>query len=221
MSVKIKICGITNLIDAKNALNLGADYIGFINISSSPRHITTQEIGEIFECLTNEERKKIVLLTDTGSVDTLVNICSDFNIKNIQPYGSLSVNDLNRLKLLGYRIFKPLHVETDDDISQINNYQGLADLMVLDTKSSDPELLGGTGEVFDWDIFLRAKQNTKINLALAGGLDLSNIEEAIKRCNPFMIDLSSGLESKPGIKSISKMKELFAKLNELGSITHS
>lgn len=212
LKTKIKICGITNLIDAKNALNLGADYIGFVNINNSPRFVSTQELEDIFDDLGNIERSKAVLLTDTSSVDSLVKLCSDLSIKNIQPYGALSSNDLNRLKLLGYRIFKPLHVETDDDIAQIDNYKGIADIMILDTKSNDQELLGGTGEVFDWDIFIRANENTELNLALAGGLNLSNIDEAIRRCKPYMIDLSSGVESKPGIKSLSKMKELFSRL---------
>ena len=122
MRPKIKICGITNLIDAKNALNLGADYIGFININRSSRFITTEEIEDILKSFTDAEKQKVVLLTDINSIDTLINISSRLEIKILQPYGSLSNNDLHRLRLLGYKIFKPINIATEDDLDQIEEY---------------------------------------------------------------------------------------------------
>ena len=206
---KIKICGITNLIDAKNALQLGADYIGFVNIINSPRFITSQQIEDIFIQLTDEERLKAVILTDLDTIDGIMNLCTSIGIKIVQPYGSFSNSELDRLKLMNYRILKPLHVEVEEDISTLDTYQTSVEVIILDTKTSNPEVLGGTGETFDWDIYIKAQKRSEVKLALAGGLNLDNISEALSRCNPYMIDISSGLESSPGIKSYSKMKALF------------
>ncbi|MDD9897484.1 MAG: phosphoribosylanthranilate isomerase [Candidatus Melainabacteria bacterium] len=211
----VKVCGITNLIDAKNALNLGADYIGFINIHSSARFVTSQEIEDIVSQLSEDERAKVVLLTDISSVDALVNFANSIPAKIIQPYGSFAVADLSQLKDLGYRIFQPLHVSSEDDLTAIDNYQNLVDFIILDTKPTEQGQLGGTGEAFDWSLFNQAKERAKSKLALAGGLKAENIEAAIKTCGPEMIDLSSGLESRAGQKSLDKLKELFSKLNAI------
>jgi phosphoribosylanthranilate isomerase len=215
MKPKIKICGITNLIDAKNALNLGADYIGFININRSSRFITTEEIEEILKSFSDEEKQKVVLLTDINSIDTVINISSRLGIKILQPYGSLSNNDLHRLRLLGYKIFKPINVASEDDLDQIEEYLDCTDVIILDTKITDAAILGGTGLCFDWDLYIQAKTLTKLPLGLAGGINIENLEEALLKCKPAMIDISSGLETSPGLKSLEKMKSLFALVSSL------
>ena len=213
MRPKVKICGITNLIDAKNALNLGADFIGFNNIDYSPRFLKINEIEEISRELSDSERSKSVLLTQEESIDGIVSNCAKAGFKIIQPYANISSSDLNKLRSLGYKIFKPLRVANYESLDEIEAYENAADLVILDTKSNDPELLGGTGKVFDWDIFNKAKEDYQLDFALAGGLSPENISEAIRVTQPYMVDLSSGVESKPGIKSLSKLKDLFNAIN--------
>lgn len=214
----VKICGITNLIDAKNALNLGADYIGLINIHSSPRFIASQELEDIVSQLTESERNKTVLLTDINSIDSLVSFASSVSCKIIQPYASFSIADLAKLKDLGFKIFQPLHIASEDDLIALDNFDNLVDFVILDTKPSEPGQLGGSGEVFDWRIFKMARERTKLKLALAGGLNPENIEIAINSCEPDMIDLSSGLELRPGLKSLDKMKALFRAFDLVRSV---
>jgi len=216
MSVKpkIKICGITNLIDAKNALNLGADYIGFINIEISPRYISLIDIEEVFKSLSEAERQKSVFLSKDQSVDSIIGTCSRLGFRIIQPYSNLSMNDLSKLRLLGYKIFKPFRVATVDDLENIQDYKNCSDLIILDTKTNDPELLGGSGELFDHKVFVEAKKNLGYNLALSGGLDSENIREALAVTEPYMVDVSSGVESRPGQKSFSKMKKF---INEVAN----
>ncbi len=213
MRPKVKICGITNLIDAKNALNLGADFIGFINIEYSPRFLKINEIEEISRELSDSERSKSVLLTQEESIDGIVSSCAKAGFKIIQPYANISSSDLNKLRSLGYKIFKPLRVASYESLDEIEAYQNAADLVILDTKSNDPELLGGSGKVFDWEIFNKAKDDYPLDFALAGGLSAENISEAIRVTQPYMVDLSSGVESKPGIKSLTKLKDLFNAIN--------
>jgi phosphoribosylanthranilate isomerase len=214
MSVKpkIKICGITNLIDAKNALNLGADYIGFINIEMSPRYITITDIEEVFKSLSEAERQRSVFLCKDSSVDSIISTCSRLGFRIIQPYANLSMNDLSKLRLLGYKIFKPFRVNSVDDLEDIQEYKNCSDLIILDTKTNDPELLGGSGEVFDHQIFVQAKKNLGYNLALSGGLNSENITEALAVTEPFMVDVSSGVESRPGQKSYTKMKTFISEV---------
>lgn len=213
MRPKVKICGITNLIDAKNALNLGADFIGFINIEYSPRFLKMSEIEEISRELSDDERSKSVLLTQEESIDGIVSNCAKAGFKIIQPYANISSSDLNKLRSLGYKIFKPLKIANNESLDEIEAYQNASDIVILDTKSNDPEILGGTGKTFDWKIFNKAKSDYPLDFALAGGLNADNISEAIKLTEPYMVDLSSGVESKPGIKSLSKLKDLFNAVN--------
>lgn len=208
---KVKICGITNLIDAKNALGLGADYIGFVSVVGSPRFVSIDQIKEISEQLTPEEKLKCVLLSDTDSIDQIVADCSALEFHIVQPYGNHKLKDLRSLGLFEVEVFMPVGVSNDKDIDDLKSYKDYASLIVLDNKKNNQ--IGGTGESFDWSLFNKAKSLTELNLALAGGLSPDNILTAVEETDPYMIDLSSGLESQPGIKSLDKMKELFAKLN--------
>lgn len=205
MKPRIKICGITNLIDAKNALNLGADYIGLNNISSSKRYISCREIDEITAHFNHEEREKLVLLTDFDAADSLISLASNLQINIIQPYATLSTKDLVSMKSLGFQIFMPRAVASEDDIRDLDSYKLAVNMVILDSKS-DTEL-GGTGKSFDHQLFLRARDYTDIKLALAGGLNPDNIADATRLCQPYMVDVSSGIESKPGIKSLTKMRK--------------
>lgn len=209
MKPKIKICGITNLIDAKNSLNLGADYIGFINIEYSPRFQNIDEIEDISRSLNDDERSRIVLLTEESSVDSIVSHCSRIGTKNIQAYSNLENADLNKLRSLGFKVLRPVRVASYEDLNEIDTVRESSDIVILDTKSPDSELLGGTGKVFDWNIFLKAKNSYNLNFGLAGGLNSENLSEAIKLTQPYMIDLSSGVESQTGIKSLAKLKTVF------------
>lgn len=217
MIPKVKICGITNLIDAKNALQFGADYIGFINIEQSPRYLSIDEITEISRDLNEQEKQKSVLLSLEHSVDKIVSDLTRLGFKTIQPYGNLNLEELCKLKLMGYKIFKPVQVSSTADIKNLDDFRKAVDLIILDSKSSDPAQLGGTGTSFNWDIFNQAKDDLEINLALSGGLTLDNIEEALIKTEASMIDLSSGLELRPGLKSCDKIKELFNLLLSISS----
>lgn len=208
---QVKICGITNLIDAKNALALGADYIGFISINSSPRFITIDQIAEIGLSLSEEEKAKCVLVTNENIIDQIVSDCSYLGFKYVQPYGDHQLKDLRSLSLFELNILKPLGVKTVEDLKDIGTYSDFIRLLILDTKTS--EQLGGTGKCFDWDIFGEARSLTDSKLGLAGGLNPENINEAIAKTGADLLDLSSGLESKPGVKSFDKMKQLFSALN--------
>ncbi len=206
MKPKIKICGITNLIDAKNALNLGADFIGLNNINSSKRYISCKEIDEITAHFNHEEREKLVLLTDFDAADSLISLASNLQINIIQPYATLSTKDLVSMKSLGFQIFMPRAVASEEDLRDLDSFKQAVSLVILDSKVSGE--LGGSGKSFDHDLFLQAARYApQLKLALAGGLKPENVAEAVQKCQPYMVDVSSGVESKPGIKSLSMMRD--------------
>ena len=213
MKPKVKICGITNLIDAKNAFALGADYIGFVNVLGSPRYLSLDQISEICLELTEDERLSSVLLTEEEHVDNIVNGIGELGIKTIQPYGKLQLKDLRAIRLLEIDIFMPHGIHNDEDLFAIKGLEDFSSMIILDTKIPGDKKKGGSGKTFNWDLFNKAKDLSRLNLGLAGGLNPENINDAIEKTKPYLVDLSSGLESEAGIKSYEKMKELFNKLN--------
>lgn len=215
MKPLIKICGITNLIDAKNSLNNGSDYIGLINIRESYRYVSELEISQLVLQLNNQEKNKVVLLTDLSNVDEIIRLASSSNLKIIQPYSkNLKREALMKMRSLGFQIFMPFLVESSEDIEEINLYKGFVDLLILDNKPKISNQLGGSGESFDWNIYKKIAASTDIPLGLAGGLSPENIVEAIKFCKPYLVDASSKLESSPGLKSLEKLKSFINKVNE-------
>jgi phosphoribosylanthranilate isomerase len=215
MKTKIKICGITNLIDAKNALNLGADYLGFINVLKSPRYITIDEIEAITVNFTKEELSKFVLLTQEENISNLLSTINRLAISNLQIYTPFTVKELNQFHKENLSIFLPVPVESYKDLELINDIYDICDLVILDNKSTNPDILGGTGESFDWSLFNKAKAQFPCKFALSGGLNPLNIEEAIKCTRPFMVDASSGLESKLGFKSLDKMRDFITLVRKM------
>ncbi len=220
MKPQIKICGITNLIDAKNALQLGADYIGFNNISGTTRYLTCKEIDEITANLNAEEKAKVVLLTDFDAADSLISLASNLQINIIQPYASLSSKDLVSMKSLGFQIFMPRAVASEDDIKDLDSYKHAVNLIILDSKSSTA--LGGTGKTFDHDLFRLARRYTNLPLGLAGGLNPDNVQDIVAQTQPELVDISSGLESQVRIKSLSLMRKFIEllRLFVLGFFTY-
>jgi phosphoribosylanthranilate isomerase len=203
----IKICGITNLIDAKISLNNGADHIGLINIKESPRFVTEIQITEIINELNNQEKSKVVLLTDLSNDDEIIRLASSSNIKILQLYSkNIKRESLMKIRSLGFKVFLPFLIESKDDLEEINIYKGFADLFILDNKPRLRGQLGGSGELLDWAIFKFISEALDAPLGLAGGLNPDNIIEAIRYCKPYLVDASSGLESKPAYKSLSKIK---------------
>ena len=198
--MKIKICGLTNRDDAIDAVNLGADAIGFIFYEDSPRYITPDIVEEISLFL-----PPFVLLVgvfvnhDKAFIDAVVHRCK---LDLIQLHGNESPAFCRSMRR---RVIKAFKIEDINDIDAIAPYQSSVSAVLLDTKVSGRE--GGTGKIFDWGLALKAKE-FDIPLILAGGVNVSNLNKAAKLVNPYAVDLSSSVESAPGKKDYNKMKEL-------------
>jgi len=211
--LRIKICGLTNLADAYMALKLGADFLGFNNIRRSKRFIDIRDIKDIVQRMPESLRDKCVLISEDVDLQNIIKTAKSLNINSIQPYitnPTIADADYIKVRERGMGVFRVVHIENKRSISNISINPNSADYFILDTKSSDPSQLGGTGTSFDWYLYNCAKEALpEKKMVLAGGISLKNLDEAVEYTETRMVDLSSGVEDAPGIKSHDKMQALF------------
>jgi len=196
MMVKVKICGITNVDDAMAAVDFGADALGFVFYRGSPRYISSDDAAEI-------ARKLPPFITRVGvfvdeKTEEIEKIIASTGIDIIQLHGE-ETPDMCRFSR---RIIKAIRVKSLESLDSLVNYKGRVSAFVLDTVA--PDIVGGTGLIFNWDIAEYAKQFGRI--ILAGGLNPDNISEAVRRVRPYGVDVSSGIELKKGKKDHNKLK---------------
>jgi len=194
---RVKICGITNLDDALGAVECGADALGF-NFAAGPRKIDPLIAREIIARLPPFVTAVGVFI---GEDPATADIADECGIQVIQLHGGES-EEFARL-LLPRPIIKVIHAKDATAVEAIPTYAS-ASAILLDTNV--PGKLGGTGQTFDWDIALRAKEYGK-PLILAGGLGPANVASAVAKVRPYAVDAASGVESSPGKKDYELMKE--------------
>ena len=183
-----------------DAVNLGADAIGFIFYEKSPRYISPDIVEEVSMFLPPFVQLVGVFVNhDKPFIDAVVHRCK---LDLIQLHGDESPEFCRQMRR---RVIKAFKVEDIADIDQIAAYQSSVSAILLDTKVAGKE--GGTGKVFDWGLALKAKE-FDIPLILAGGINSQNLNKAVKLVNPYSVDLSSSVESCPGRKDYNKMKEI-------------
>ncbi len=193
---RIKICGITNSDDALAAINYGADALGFVFYDKSPRAIIPEEAKKIISSLPPFVTT-IGVFVDKSKRE-IEKIASYTEVDVIQLHGSEPPEYCN----LNKKVIKAVRVKELSDIEPLNRFKNIS-AFLLDTYSQD--VIGGTGQIFNWEIAVEAKKFGRI--ILAGGLTPENIEEAIKLVQPYAVDVASGVEgSKKGIKDHKKLK---------------
>lgn len=204
--VKIKICGITGYEDAAMAAELGADALGFI-FASSPRKISPDAAREIIAKLPPFVKTVGVFVNeDSAKIREIIEYCG---LDIVQFHGDESPGICEEFMP---RTIRALRVRDESILDQIPLYSGRVRALLLDTYSKDEH--GGTGKTFDWAIANKIR-SCNIPLILAGGLNPSNIEEAVQRVMPYAVDVNSGIEERPGKKSHVLMKELFERTNRM------
>jgi len=196
---KVKICGITRIEDAQLATELGADFLGFIFVPSSPRFIEPDKAAEI--ALSVKGPKYVGVFRDE-SLDAMHRITHRVGLDVIQFHGTESDDDIHAL---GMPAVKAIRVgETLPDTSSYPS----AEWLLFDT--FDDRRDGGTGRRFDWSLL--AMYSRSKPFFLAGGLAPDNIAAAISLVRPDAVDVSSGVESEPGIKDPEKLRNLFERV---------
>lgn len=197
MSVKVKICGITSTADAIAAAEAGADALGFMFYEESPRHVSLRQAAEIIRELPPFIIKVGVFVD--ASEDLVMRAIGDCGLNLLQFHGDETPEYCTQFGLISMKAFRMRDAES---LKQLPDYA--TDAWLLDGYVADK--LGGTGEQFNWDLAIEAKKAGRL-IFLAGGLTPVNVAEAVKKVQPYGVDVSSGVEAAPGKKDHAKVRE--------------
>lgn len=203
----IKICGIKDAPTLDFAIAQGASMVGFVHFSKSPRHARLETIGDLIKQSRGKANSVVLLVNpDWDLVETITALKPDF----IQLHGSESPEFAARIMgELGQKVIKALPIGNTSDLNSISPFVDANARILLDAKPPKGATRpGGLGEVFDWRILGRL--NPKVEFILAAGLTAKNVTLAIKSTNAIGIDVSSGVESAPGVKDFIKIKQFIA-----------
>tara|TARA_B100000214_G_scaffold64509_1_gene42620 strand:- start:289 stop:924 length:636 start_codon:yes stop_codon:yes gene_type:complete len=204
--IPFKICGITNINDALAAIQNNASAIGFIFAKDSPRKITFEKAKIISKRIGNKISKIGVFVNQEKQIIEEAIKCIPLNM--IQLHGDENPSFCNSFTI---PVIKAIQIKNDESINKAKEFD--VDAILFDTYKKG--FRGGTGNSFDWSILLNQKYDKPI--ILSGGLNKNNILEAIDHVNPFAIDVNSGVEISPGIKSHTKIKNFYKKINKTKS----
>ncbi|MQX48584.1 phosphoribosylanthranilate isomerase [Sinorhizobium medicae] len=207
MKTEVKICGLKTAEALERAVALGASHTGFIFFPKSPRNIEPDDAGRLAELARG--RAKIVAVTVDADNDDLDEIVSALHPDVLQLHGSENPERVLAIKALyGLPVIKALAIREASDLERIAPYIGIADRFLLDAKPpAGSDLPGGNGVSFDWRLLDALDAN--VDYMLSGGLNASNVEDALALTGARAIDTSSGVESAPGIKDLTLMDAFF------------
>jgi phosphoribosylanthranilate isomerase len=205
MRTRVKICGLTRRADLDAAVAAGADAVGFVFHPGSPRAVSPQEARRLCDGL--PPFVTAVGLFVDASTDRIRATLDLVPLELLQFHGE---EDPAFCASFGRRWIKAVRMRPDiDPLAEWARYRGAAGLL-LDT--FHPALAGGTGQRFDWD---RIPAALAPSIILAGGLDPTNVAEAIRKVGPFGVDVSGGVEASKGIKDHDKIRDFMQKVNDV------
>ncbi len=203
VAVKSKICGISTPEALDAALAGGASHIGFVFFPQSPRHVTPDQAAALAVRVAG--RAQIVGLFVNPADAMLAHILGRAPLDIIQLHGEESPSRAAHIRIAtATPIWKAVALRRAGDLQQAAHYRGVADLILYDAKPPPgAQLPGGNGLRFDWSILRNHRH--QLPWALSGGLDAANIAEAVRVTKAALLDVSSGVESAPGIKDVDKI----------------
>lgn len=203
---RVKICGVTRVEDALAVAELGADAIGLNFYPKSPRYITLGQARSIGAAIpafvttvalfVNASAAEVEQVIDTGAID-LLQFHGDENPEFCSSFGKPYI--------------KALRMKPGVDFQAFSTAYASAKALLLD--AWDDSHYGGTGKTFDWESVRSAAGSSRI--ILAGGLTPANVAQAINTLRPWAVDVSSGVEQTPGIKSAALMQQFISEVNRV------
>ena len=196
--IAVKICGITESADIPAALLAGARYLGFVFFPRSPRNLEISDAAFMAASIPPGVAK--VALTVDASDAELDAILGEVPLDMLQLHGSETPDRVAAVReRFGLPVMKAIGVAVEDDLQAIDEYATVADQLLIDAKPPrDAVLPGGNGLSFDWRLI--AGRRWPVPWMLAGGLTPANVAEAIRLTGASQVDVSSGVESAPGVK---------------------
>ncbi len=210
MPVEVKICGLTDAATVRTALDAGADFIGLNFYPPSPRYLTPDAAAVLADQARG--RAKIVALVVDPDDALVAEITKKVRPDYIQAHGSEAPERIAEIaRLAGVPIIKAIKVAQPADVESARAYRDVAEMILFDAKA--PETLegalpGGNGIAFDWSLL--SSDARKRRFMLSGGLDAENVAHAIFVTGAPIVDVSSGVEERPGRKNAERIRAFIA-----------
>lgn len=199
----VKICGLKDVVNLKAATAAGARYVGFNFYRPSPRYIAPDSAKEL--SLSLPTGVKAVGLFVDPSDEELAQICGIVPLDMLQLHGNESPERVAEIRTRSAMpVMKAFRIREAGDFDPVKDYEPIVDWLLFDSRPENASLPGGTGHSFDWTL-MTGKTFSKPWM-LSGGLSPQNVGEALKQLSPTALDVSSGVESAPGIKDADKIK---------------
>jgi phosphoribosylanthranilate isomerase len=205
MTIAMKFCGLTRPEDVPAAVAAGAAYMGLVFFAKSPRYVTPETARDL-AMLAPPGLVKVALTVDAD--DAMLDALLDtVPIDMLQLHGAENPERVAAVRArTGLPVMKAIGIAGAEDLAQIDAYSGVADQLLIDAKPpKDATLPGGNGLSFDWRLLAGRKYWTKPWM-LAGGLTPDNVAEAVRLTGAKQVDVSSGIESAPGVKDAARMR---------------
>lgn len=206
--VRVKICGLSSEATLDAALDAGADLVGFVHFPRSPRHVALEQGGRLSRRVRGRA-ERVVLLVDPD--DTLLfSAVEALDPDLIQLHGRETPERVANIRArTGRPVMKAVGIAAVGDLDALPAYAAVADRLLLDAKPPPgADLPGGNGRRFDWDILKAAVMPA--GTMLSGGLDAGNVETALARTGLAAVDVSSGVEVRPGEKDPARIAAFVA-----------
>jgi phosphoribosylanthranilate isomerase len=206
--MKVKICGIRTYDEAMMVIEAGADILGFNFYPQSPRYVIPGDAMRLMVRLETALRERMASVNIVGvfvnvEADYIHAVFRDCHLDRIQLSGDEPPELLEVLGERAFRVMRPTSAESLAEAVAKFPRRTLAPAWLIDTYR--PGAYGGTGELAEWE--LASHLAAKEDIILAGGLRADNVAEAIRRVNPWGVDVASGVESAPGVKDPEKVRE--------------
>ncbi len=205
MTVKVKICGVRTPAILDAAAGAGADYVGLMFFPKSPRNVGLDEAAALAAAARGRVRTVAVMVDpDDALVDAVV---EQVRPDALQFHGSETPERVAAIKArTGLAVIKAIHVGEAADVARADAYEAV-DHILYDAKAKPgAPLPGGNGVAFDWSVLAGARAP----FALSGGLAPDNVAEAIRQTGAAMVDVSSGVETAPGVKDADLVTQFIA-----------
>lgn len=216
MTVAAKICGLKTPEALAEAVSGGAAYVGFIFYPPSPRALSPADAAKL-AARVPASVKTVAVFVNPGD-DEIAAVLAAHDNDILQLHGTESPERVAAIKArFGRPVMKAIPVAGPEDIEIAKQYQGIADLLLFDAKapkSMADALPGGNGLRFDWEL-LANRWTSTTPWMLSGGLDAETLAEAVATSGARMVDVSSGVEDSPGVKSLAKIRAFLAAVERL------
>ena len=205
-TVKVKICGLSTATQIADAIAAGAAYVGFVFFAKSPRHVSFEQAAKLAVDVPLGIAK--VALTVNADDAFLDDLCAQVPLDILQLHGSETPERVAAIKArYGLPVMKAVGIRDASDLAALDSYAQVCDQLLVDAKPpKDAELPGGNGLAFDWSLLAARKYWTRPWM-LAGGLTPENAAQAVRLTGAVQLDVSSGVESAPGVKDAQKMAD--------------